>query len=161
MSKAVTSSAPFAFFGEGFALFLACVPRLTVEYHQNRPRLFSAAAADSPPRTVNAIDRVVARFDTQGGSEHKPLDFKDVRDAAIEATKTAEKLTILLERTNDVVGSGVWDERLSRLDRATSGVVDRAFWRGLLLVLVLLGGLALIRLLPQRARASATVGGMV
>ena len=31
------------------------VPRLTVEYHRNRSRMFSAAAADSPPRNVDAI----------------------------------------------------------------------------------------------------------
>ena len=80
--------------------------------------------------------------------------MKDVRDAAVETTKAAEKLTILLERTNELAGSDVWDQRLSRLDHATTGLIDRAFWRGLWLVLALLAGLALIRLLPRRGRAS-------
>jgi hypothetical protein len=64
VSIAFTYSAPFAFFGEGFALYLACVPRLTVEYHQNRPRMFSAAAPDSPPRSIGAIVIHKAYFPT-------------------------------------------------------------------------------------------------
>jgi hypothetical protein len=54
-SIAFTYSAPFGYFGEGFVVFLACVPRLTAEYHRERPRMFSANAADSPPRSIGAI----------------------------------------------------------------------------------------------------------
>ncbi len=104
--------------------------------------------------TVDALDRVVARFDPQSRTDEGALDMKDVRDAAIEATKAAEKLTILLDRANELAGSDVWDQRLARLDHATAGLIDRAFWRGVWLVLVLLTGLALIRLLPHRARSS-------
>jgi hypothetical protein len=63
-SIAFTYSAPFAFFGEGFALYLACVPRLTAEYHKNRPRMFSAAAPDSPPRKLDAVVIHKAYFPT-------------------------------------------------------------------------------------------------
>ncbi len=110
--------------------------------------------------TVSAIDRVVARFDGGSGPGAGPggaaLDIGDVRDAAAAATQAAEKLTDLLERTNELAGSAVWDERLSRLDRSTSGMIDRAFWRALFLVLVFIGGLALVRLLPQRMKGSAS-----
>ncbi len=104
--------------------------------------------------TVTAVDQVVARFDQQPVGDRKPLDIKDFRDAAIEATRAAEKLTTLLQETNKVAGSEVWNERIARLDHATTGLIDRAFWRAFVLVLLLLGGLALIRLLPQRTRTS-------
>ncbi|MFM9958338.1 MAG: hypothetical protein ACKVZJ_09680 [Phycisphaerales bacterium] len=106
--------------------------------------------------TVDAIDRVVARFDKASVPGKEPLDIKDVRDAAIEATKAAEKLTILLERTNDLAGSDLWEKRLSQFDHATSDVINRAFWRGLVLVVILLGGLAAIRLIPARGRAGVS-----
>jgi hypothetical protein len=105
--------------------------------------------------TVDAIDRVVARFDREAAPGKEALDIKDVRDAAIEATKAAEKMTILLERTNDLAGSDMWDKRLSQLDHATNSVIDRAFWRGVVLVLILVVGLGLVRLIPVRGR----VGG--
>jgi hypothetical protein len=108
--------------------------------------------------TVDAIDRVVARFDRPVEGDRKPLDMKDVTDAAIEATKAAEKLTVLLERTNELAESVVWDERLTRFDHATSGVIDRVFWRALVLVVALVGGLGLLRLLPTRGRGASRAG---
>lgn len=54
-SMAFTYRAPFSYFGEGFIVYFACVPRLTAEYHRNRPRMFSANAADSPPRKIGAV----------------------------------------------------------------------------------------------------------
>ncbi len=54
-SMAFTYRAPFSYFGEGFIVYFACVPRLTAEYHRSRPRMFSANAADSPPRKIGAI----------------------------------------------------------------------------------------------------------
>lgn len=104
--------------------------------------------------TADAFDRVVARFDPAGASGRKGLDIKDVRDAAAETAKTAEKLTALLERTNELATSKVWDERLQQLDHSTAGVVDRAFWRGLWLVLILLAGQAALRFVPQKGRAA-------
>jgi hypothetical protein len=113
----------------------------------------SADLAKELTGTVNAIDRVVARFDPEARADGKPLDMKNVRDAAIEAGNAAAKLTVLLERTNELASSEMWEQRLSRLDRATTGLIDRAFWRGLLLVLAMIAGLALVRLIPQRTRA--------
>jgi len=48
-SIAFTYSAPFSYLGEGFSLYVACVPRLTAEYHRDRPRMFSTLTPDSPP----------------------------------------------------------------------------------------------------------------
>ena len=47
-------SVPSSFYGEGFTLYVACVPRLTQEYHRERPHMFSADAPDSPPRLISA-----------------------------------------------------------------------------------------------------------
>jgi len=58
-----------------------------------------------------------------------------------------------LQQSNEVAKSGVWDERLAQLDRATRGEINLVFWRALVLVVVLLAGLLAIRLVPQRVRA--------
>jgi hypothetical protein len=56
--------------------------------------------------TLQAVDRVVARFDHEAGSDRKPLEIKDLRDAATEGGKAAEKLTALLQQSNEVAKSG-------------------------------------------------------
>lgn len=63
-SMAFVYRAPFAYFGEGFIVYFACVPRLTAEYHRERPRMFSASAADSPPRKIDSIVIHKAYFPT-------------------------------------------------------------------------------------------------
>ena len=63
-SMAFTYRAPFAYFGEGFVVYFTCVPRLTAEYHRERPHMFSAGAADPPPRKVEAIVIHKAYFPT-------------------------------------------------------------------------------------------------
>lgn len=63
-SIAFTYSAPFALFGEGFVMYLACVPRLTAEYHRDRKHMFSASAPDSPPRNIGAVVIHKAYFPT-------------------------------------------------------------------------------------------------
>lgn len=108
--------------------------------------------------TVGAIDRIVARFDQPAapGSNRKPMEITDIRDAAIEATKAAERMTELLEQANQLTTSDRWDKGFVHFDRATSGVVDRAFWRGLILIAALVVGLALVRLVPQRVARPST-----
>lgn len=108
--------------------------------------------------TVNALDRVVARFDEQPGTGKRPLDIKDFRETALAATQAADRLTVLLEKTSLIADPALWDQRLTRLDRSTAGLVDRAFWLALVLVLTLVGGLAVVRLIPGRPRASTAAG---
>ncbi len=101
--------------------------------------------------TVNAIDHVVRRFDREDGETREPLDMKDVRDAAVETGKAAEKLTALLEQTNQTLDSAALDQRLKTLETMSNNRVDRAFYRGLLLIGVLIAGLAAIRLIRRNA----------
>jgi hypothetical protein len=101
--------------------------------------------------TATTIDRLVARFDPHAASDRKPLDIKDFRDAAAEAAKAAEMLALLLERANQQAGSGALAERLASLQDAGHDLIDRAFWRGLALIFVLLAGLALLRFVKPRA----------
>jgi hypothetical protein len=107
--------------------------------------------------TVVAIDRVVARFDLDSDSNREPLKMTDVRDAAIEATHAAEQVTEILRLTNELAQSDQLDRRLDALADPLGDVVDRAFWRGAILIALLIGGLALLRYLPapQRQRQTA------
>lgn len=106
--------------------------------------------------TVDAIDRVVARFDRDPSSTREPLDMKDVRDAAIETATAAREMTALLERTDATLGSREWAARIDELTHATDRATDRLFWRGLWLVLILLAGLAATRFIPARAARPAS-----
>lgn len=100
--------------------------------------------------TAEALDRVVAHFDPAPGDHRQPIDIKDVTAAAAEASRAAERLTVLLDRTNEILGSPYWETKIENLDKATKGIVDHVFWRAVWLVLVLIAGLALLRLLPRR-----------
>lgn len=113
----------------------------------------SAGLAHQLTGTMQAIDRIVARFDREPGTGGKPLEIKDIRDAASEAAKAAEKLTALLEKTSQLADSPVWQEHITRMEHLSSGAIDRAFWRGLLLVAALVAGFAMIRLIPARPQA--------
>ncbi len=103
--------------------------------------------------TVEALDRLAARFDERDAGDREPLDMKDVRDAAIETAKAAERLTELLEHANTLVDSGKLSQPAESLERASAGAIDRAFYRGLILVGVLVAGMIVSRLIPQRQRA--------
>jgi hypothetical protein len=86
-SIAFTYSAPFAQFGEGFVMYLACVPRLTAEYHRNHPHMFSASAPDSPPRNVGAIvihkayfptvDSIIKNSSDLATFDRQPLGYRE------------------------------------------------------------------------------------
>jgi len=74
----------------------------------------------------------------------------DVRDAAIETGHAADRTTQLLERTIELVESKSWDQRISFMTNPAEAIVDRTFWRGAILICLLLVGLGLLRLVPQR-----------
>jgi len=100
--------------------------------------------------TVNAIDRVVSRFDADSDKRREPLRMSDVRDAAIEAGRTAEQVTLLLERVINLSESSSLDQRISFVTDFSEDLINQAFWRGVILILLLIIGLGLIRLVPQR-----------
>jgi nucleotide-binding universal stress UspA family protein len=110
----------------------------------------SGSLASELTETVNAIDRVVSRFDRDPNSKREPLRMTDVRDAAIETGQAAEKVTLLLERTNALLESDSWDRHIARMADPADEIIDRAFWRGVILVCLLVIGLGLLRWVPQR-----------
>jgi hypothetical protein len=82
-----TYSAPLAQFGEGFVMYLACVPRLTAEYHRDHKRMFSASAPDTPPRTIGAVvihkayfptvDSIIKRSGDLATFDKVPLGYRE------------------------------------------------------------------------------------
>ena len=118
-------------------------------------RLTLVAATDLASALTGAvaeIDTVVTRFDEDpvSDADSEPLDVKDLRDAAIETSEAAKSLTILLQEAGSLMDSPAFASLLSSIDRDTDAIVNGLFWRSLAVVLVLLAGLAGIRLLPNR-----------
>ena len=110
----------------------------------------SGALADDLTGTVNAIDRVLSHFDQEPGSQEEPLRMLDIRDAAIETGRTAERLTAMLERANQILESESWEQAMSSVASPADDLVERIFWRGLVLIGVLILGIGLLRLVPQK-----------
>jgi len=65
-------------------------------------------------------------------------------------------MTRVLELSNELVVSRAWDERLAGMADPANAIVDRAFWRGAILIVLLIGGLALLRFLPRPMRNKRT-----
>jgi len=101
--------------------------------------------------TVNAIDRVVSRFDTEPGSNREPLRMADVRDAAIATGHAAERMTRTLEQAIKLIEHNAWDKRIRTMTDPAEAIVDRVFWRSVVLIVLLIVGFGLLRLLPRRS----------
>lgn len=110
----------------------------------------SADLARNLTDTVKAVDHVVGRFDRAPDSQREPLRMTDVRDAAIETGHAAEKVTLLLERLVTLLESESWDQRIATLAHPTDAVINAVFWRGALLIGLLILGIGLLRMVPQR-----------
>ena len=102
--------------------------------------------------TVETIDRVVARFQSDPNLTREPLRMEDVRDAAIETGKAAQEMTRVLQLTNELLESQAFRNRVDDLVNPAGRFIDRSFWRGAALVGLLVVGLGLIRLIPQRVK---------
>ena len=100
--------------------------------------------------TVNAIDRVVSHFDKAPNSTSEPLRMIDVRDAAIETGRAADRVTLLLEQAIALLESESWDQRISKMTDPADELINRAFWRGVILIGLLVAGMGLLRMVPQR-----------
>jgi hypothetical protein len=112
----------------------------------------SGALARDLTKTVNAIDRVVSRFDTDSEKEQEPLRMTDVRDAAIETGRAADRVTILLERAVEILESKSLGQKISSMTDLADAIVNRVFGRGVILICLLIVGLGLLRLVPQRIK---------
>lgn len=110
----------------------------------------SGTLASELTKTVGAIDRVVARFDSASSRGAEALKLSDVRDALAETKQAAEQIVTLLERTDELAESGRLERPLAGLVDPANGLIDRAFWRGAILIVLLVAGLGLLRLIPVR-----------
>jgi len=110
----------------------------------------SGTLAKDLTETVNAIDHVVSRFDRDPEDKGEPLRMTDVRDAAVETGHAAEKVTHLLERLLVLLESDSWDRQISMMTDPADEIIDRVFWRGVILIALLLAGMGLLRMVPQR-----------
>lgn len=108
--------------------------------------------------TLGAVDRVIARFDQPpaGADAREPLKITDLRDAAAEAARAAAQLARVLELSNELAASDALDRRIASLSAPADALVDRLFWRALLLIAAAFAGLLLLRLVPRRGHHSAT-----
>lgn len=100
--------------------------------------------------TAGAFENVLKYFRPDSGRQGEALRMADVREAAIETNRAAEQLNLLLGNTNEIFLSGDWQNRVQELDVLAAHRVDQLFWRGLILVAILLGGMALLRFVPRR-----------
>jgi len=110
----------------------------------------SGTLANDLTETVNAIDHVVSRFDRDPNSKREPLRMTDVRDAATETGHAAEKVTQLLEQLLVILESDAWDRQISMMTDPADEIIDRVFWRGVILIGLLVAGMGLLRMVPQR-----------
>jgi len=110
----------------------------------------SEALAKELTETASAVDRVLSQSDKDPESKGEPFRMADVRDAAGETGRAAERLTRLLDRFTEVVDSKSLDNRISSMTDPLGAIIDQAFWRGVVLICLLIVGLALVRLVPQR-----------
>ena len=115
----------------------------------------SGSLAKDLTETVNAIDHVVSRFDRDQEDKSEPLRMTDVRDAAIETGLAADKMTLLLERAIALLESESWDRRISKMTDPADAIINRAFWRGVILIGLLVVGMGLLRMVPQRLAAGS------
>jgi Zn-dependent M32 family carboxypeptidase len=106
-------------------------------------------------KTIDAMDRVVSRFDSKDRPDAEPLKISDVRDVVVEAGKTADRIAAVLERTNELADSKQLDQRIAMLTQPGEELIDRIFWRGVILIALLVGGLACVRLIPSRVKPAA------
>jgi hypothetical protein len=95
---------------------------------------------------ATTIERVIARIEEGEGT----FRVTDVRDAAIEAGNAAERLSLLLARAEKLIGSEDWNRTVAAVSRPADEIIDRIFWKGVILISLLIAGIAMLRFVPQR-----------
>jgi hypothetical protein len=104
-------------------------------------------------RIVQAIDGLVARFDHPGDGSGG-VTTQDIKDILKETGASADKLAALVKAGDSLVESPTWRDAAAGADRFSTGTIDRLLWGIAGIVALLIGGLALVRLIPQRVRNS-------
>jgi len=107
----------------------------------------SERLAGETTTAATAVEKVIDRINSGGGGT---FQVSDVRDAAIETGNAAERLTSLLEHAERLLASEPWNRTVDNLARPADEVIDRLFWRGVILIGLLVVGFGLLRFIPQR-----------
>lgn len=101
-------------------------------------------------QTSQMVDKILSRFEGQD-AEGKRITLQGLQQTVTQATTMAVELRATLEKLDETVEASVWDEKIARLEAVSESLVNRIFWRGLLLILIFLAGFALVRwLVPLR-----------
>lgn len=106
-------------------------------------------------KVIAAIDGLVSRFDDKDPShadaEGKSLSIADLESLVRQAGTSAAEARRLIEASSTLVDSQGLPAAAAGFDRVARDVVDRVLWGAAGVVVLLVGGLALVRLVPQRA----------
>jgi hypothetical protein len=101
-------------------------------------------------KVIAAIDGLVARFDNTR-SDGKSLSIADLESLVREAGTSAAEARKLIEASSGLVQSDRLPAAAAGVDRVARDLVDRVLWGAAGIVVLLCGGLALVRRVPQRA----------
>jgi hypothetical protein len=114
-------------------------------------RTIAAASALSEQLrgVVAAVDGLVARFDHPEGDDGG-LTAQDIKDILREAGESADKLSALVKASDALVQSRPVGDLAAEAGRMGTATVDRLLWGSAGIVALLVGGLAMLRLVPQR-----------
>ena len=100
-------------------------------------------------KVIAAIDGLVARFDNTH-SDGKSLSIADLESLVREAGTSAAEARKLIEASSGLVQSDRLPAATAGVDRVARDLVDRVLWGAAGIVVLLCGGLALVRRVPQR-----------
>jgi hypothetical protein len=112
--------------------------------------------AETLNEAVLSMDRMVTRM--LEGEPARPFDIMDYKATVEETTKTVQELQAALDTIERILGSTVTDEELNTIleganrfeDEVVNEVLDRAFFRGVALIIVFFIVLTIYRLLIRR-----------
>jgi hypothetical protein len=117
-----------------------------------RQTIAAASALSEQLRgVVVAVDGLVARFDHPEGDDGG-LTAQDIKDILREAGESADKLSALVKASDALVQSPAVGEATAGAGRIGTAAIDRLLWGSAGIVALLVGGLALVRLVPQRVQ---------
>jgi len=112
--------------------------------------------AEKLNETVESMDALVARM--LEGDPARPFDIMDYKATVEEATKTVQEFQIALTTIERIMGSTLTEEDVNSIleganrleDEVVDEIIDRAFLRGVALIIVFFIILTLYRLLIRR-----------
>ena len=99
-------------------------------------------------KVIAAIDGLVARFDNTH-SDGKSLTIADLESLVREAGTSAAEARKLIEASSGLVQSDRLPAAAASVDRVARDLVDRVLWGAAGIVVLLIGGLVLVRRVPQ------------